>query len=479
MVKEITIPDIGENVKSGQVVGLLVSVGDVVEKDDGIIEYETEKAVVEIPSPHAGKITEILVKEGDEIDVGATIARIDTEASKEEEPEEEAAEEVEQEGAEETQEEPDEEPDEEPEEEPGEAEEKPDEAEEEEPARQKKASAKEKARPVSSARAATGPPRKPRPVQKGKETGEPLPASPSVRRLARELGVELSEVTGSGPGGRISLDDVKTHVREVVSTKPGAGGGRQSTAPSGARVGAKPLPDFEKWGEIESESFSRVRKTIADGTAYSWPTIPRVTQFDEADVTDLEQFVKRHKDDASDRGGKLTITAVLLKACAAALKTFPKFNASIDIENEQIIYKKYYHLGVAADTDRGLLVPVVRDVDKKGLYEIAVEMNQVVGKARDKKISPDEMEGGTFTISNQGSIGGTNFTPLVYWPQVAILGVSRTVTKPRWIDNEWRPRRILPLSVSYDHRLIDGADAARFLGWLVEALQQPMLMQLD
>ncbi len=476
MVKEITIPDIGENVKSGQVVGLLVSVGDMVEQDDGIIEYETEKAVVEIPSPHAGKITEILVKEGDEIDVGAAIAKIDTDASAEEEPEEEAPPESEVETAEETEEEPKEEQ--------AEEEEEKEEAPKEEEGEKEAAGAeseeppKKKAEPSSPGKSAPSPPKKkPRPVSKGEGGEGPLPASPSVRRLARELGVQLNEVAGSGPGGRISLDDVKTHVREVVSTKP--------TTPSEAARGAtaqrkiKPLPDFAKWGDIETENLSRVRKAIADGTAYSWPTIPRVTQFDEADVTELEQFIKRHKGDASDKGGKLTITAVLLKACAAALKTFPRFNASIDTENNQIIYKKYYHLGVAAETDRGLLVPVVRDVDRKGLLQIASEMNEIVRKARDKKISPDEMEGSTFVISNQGSIGGTNFTPLVYWPQVAILGASRTATHPRWIDGEWRPRRILPLSLSYDHRIIDGADAARFLGWLVEALQQPMLMQLD
>lgn len=477
MVKEITIPDIGENVKSGQVVGLLVSVGDMVEQDDGIIEYETEKAVVEIPSPHAGKITEILVKEGDEVDVGAAIAKIDTDASAEEEAEEEEpSEEPEEEAAGEPEEEPEEEPEKEPEEK--EEEEEPAGAEEKETARKQEAPAEKKAKPAPPSKGAPAPPKKkPRPVQKGKEKEEPLPASPSVRRLARELGVQLNEVAGSGPGGRISLDDIKTHVREVVSTKP--------TAPSQAARGAtaqreiRPLPDFAKWGDIETENLSRVRKAIADGTAYSWPTIPRVTQFDEADVTELEQFVKHHKEDAADKGGKLTITAVLLKACAAALRTFPRFNASIDMENDQIIYKKYYHLGVAAETDRGLLVPVVRDVDRKGLLQIASEMNEIVRKARDKKISPDEMEGSTFVISNQGSIGGTNFTPLVYWPQVAILGVSRTATRPRWIDGEWRPRRILPLSLSYDHRIIDGADAARFLGWLVEALQQPMLMQLD
>jgi pyruvate dehydrogenase E2 component (dihydrolipoamide acetyltransferase) len=238
-------------------------------------------------------------------------------------------------------------------------------------------------------------------------------------------------------------------------------------------------PDFGRWGNIEREEMSKVRSITAKNMSAAWSAIPHVTQFDKADITELERFRKKYSRIVEDAGGKLTVTAVLLKVIAAALEHFPRFNASIDVGKNEIIYKKYYHIGMAVDTDRGLLVPVIRDVNKKSIVELAVELTELAEKARRKQIRPDDLEGGTFTISNQGSIGGTDFTPIIYWPQVAILGVSKASTLPAYIDGELKPRKILPLSLSYDHRVNDGADAARFLSWVVEALEHPLLLSFE
>ena len=317
------------------------------------------------------------------------------------------------------------------------------------------------------------------PAQLGKVAGtehrQPIPAAPHVRRLAREIGVDIYEVKGSGPGGRISEDDVKAHAKSLLSaaTPPR----RPLREPDTSRN--RSFRISRKWGKIERVSMRGVRRKTAEHLAEAWNTIPHVTQHDRADITELEQLRARFAPKAEEAGGKMTVTAIALKVCAAALKVFPQFNASIDIEKEEIVYKQYINIGVAADTDRGLLVPVIRDVDKKNIVELAVELSQLSKKAREKKLTPADMEGGTFTITNLGGIGGIGFTPIVNYPEVAILGLSRSRMEPEWINGKFEPRLILPLSLSYDHRLIDGADAARFLRWIAEAFEQPFLLSVQ
>ncbi|MBD3403549.1 biotin/lipoyl-binding protein [candidate division GN15 bacterium] len=485
MIKEITIPEIGEKIESGKVVGVLVSEGDTVDVDQPLIEFETDKAVVEIPSTEKGKITEISVKDGDEVKIGEVFAKIDTEGkgSEEEAEGEEKEEKAEKKKAEpkeekaESADEEEEEPAEEEEKKPEEPEEE-DSEEEEEPEEKPREEKKEKPEKKDEKPAARKAAKDDRPAQPdaGEINGEPAPAAPSVRRLARELGADINAVEGSGPGGRITIDDVKAHVRGIVTSKkmPSEPSEQRATGPQ-----QRPLPDFSEWGEIDRQPMSRVRAITADSTGYAWNVVPHVTQFDRADVTELETFREKYSKAVEKAGGKLTVTAILLKVIVAALKKYPRFNASLDMEQEEIIYKDYYHIGMAVDTDRGLLVPVIRDVDKKSITDLALELIDLADRTRNKKVKPEEMEGGTFTISNQGSIGGVDFTPIVYWPQVAILGVSRSSVQPKYMDGEFKPRTILPLSLSYDHRMIDGADAARFLRWVVEALEHPFLMVFD
>jgi len=286
-----------------------------------------------------------------------------------------------------------------------------------------------------------------------------IPASPSVRRLAREIGVNITEIKGSGPGGRITEADVKSQ------SKNKDGGSTQEEQGS--------LPDFSKWGLVEREKLTGIRKATAKHTTESWQQIPHVFQFDEADISGIEEYMLKNKEKVEKVGGKLTITAILVKIMASALQQFPHFNASIDLENEEVILKKYYHIGIAVDTEKGLLVPVIRDVDHKTIDQLAVEITELAQKARDQKLSPEEMQGGNISISNLGGIGGTGFTPIISHPQVAILGVSRTKTQPVFVDGHFVPKQILPLSLSYDHRLIDGADGAKFLKWICQALEDP------
>ncbi len=308
----------------------------------------------------------------------------------------------------------------------------------------------------------------------GTEHGEPVPAAPHVRRLAREIGVDIHGVKGTGPGGRISEDDVKAIPRPCSCPL------RQPRKRRAAAHFAQPeLPDFTKWGKIERVSMRGVRRKTAEHLWQAWTTIPHVTQNDKADITELEQLRARFAPKAEEAGGKMTVTAIALKVCASALKVFPQFNASIDLSKEEIVYKQYINIGVAVDTDRGLLVPVIRDVDKKNIVELAAELTQLSKKARDKKLTPEEMEGGTFTITNLGGIGGTGFSPIVNHPEVAILGLSRSSMEPVWLNGKFEPRLVLPLSLSYDHRLIDGADAARFLRWIAEAFEQPFLLSVQ
>ena len=484
MIKEVRIPEISENVTSGKVVAVLVAPGDDVEVDDPIIEFETEKAVVEIPSPFKGRVAEILVAEGDELNVGDVIAKIDAvngedgkpavrEKMRGEDrkapagkaakggPQAEAAPKAEEAPREDRQAQKEPERKEKKRLEAGRvAEEEPEGAQEEE---------QSQARPAPEAG-----------ERKAGDAGEapklaPAPASPSVRRFARELGVDIHAIRPAEAGGRITEADVKAHVK---------GSDAKSEAPLAAASGSWPrrppeLPDFSRWGEIESRELTGVRRLTAQKMAASWRDVVPVTQFDRVDITAAQAFMRRYADRASGRGGKLTITAVLFKVCAAGLRKFPQFNASIDLAGNRLILKKYVHIGLAVDTPRGLLVPVVRNADRKSILELAVEIGDLAGRARSKKIMPDEMEGGTFTISNQGGIGGTNFTPVVFWPQAAILGVSQASTEPKYIDGELRPRQVLPLALSYDHRIADGAAAARFLRWICESIEQPLTMHFD
>jgi pyruvate dehydrogenase E2 component (dihydrolipoamide acetyltransferase) len=476
MIKEIRIPEISENVTSGKVVNVLVETGDEVQVDDPIIEFETEKAVVEIPSPHEGRITEILVKEGDELKVGDVIAKVDTEkgASREEsqaaeekrkEPKAAEKEEAEAEGPAE----------EEPPEEKAEARRKPERGERSKPEEKKEPKEPEgRAEEEEETQARPAADKAPAPEADAQKRG-PAPASPSVRRFARELGVDIHDVRPAEPGDRISEADVKAYVKHQRSAE----GGRVS-APLERTAGPAPgLPDFSRWGEVERRELTGVRRLTAEKMAAAWQAVVHVTQFDRADISHTQEFMRRHGGRVEEQGGKLTITAVLMKVCAAALVRFPQFNASIDPEKKQLILKKYVHIGLAVDTPRGLLVPVVRDADRKTILELAVEIVDLAGRTRNKKIKPDEMEGGSFTISNQGGIGGTNFTPVVFWPQAAILGVSRASTEPVYLDGEMRPRRMLPLALSYDHRIADGADAARFLRWICASIEHPLAMHFD
>jgi pyruvate dehydrogenase E2 component (dihydrolipoamide acetyltransferase) len=301
-----------------------------------------------------------------------------------------------------------------------------------------------------------------------------VPAAPSVRRAARELGVDIGQVPGTGPGGRVSVDDVKAHVKRVMSS----GGPRLAGAPAAPAVASAQLPDFTRWGEIERVPMRAVRRKTAEHLSHAWTTIPHVTQFDKADVTAFEELRLRYAKEVEAAGGKLTVTAMLLKVLAAALKRFPQFNASVDATASEIVLKKSVHIGVAVDTERGLLVPVIRDVDAKNVLQLSVELAQLSERARASKTTLEEMQGGTFTVTNLGGIGGTHFTPIVNWPEVAILGISRSRTEPVFAEGEFRPRLMLPLSLSYDHRVIDGADGIRFLRWVVEALEQPFLVSL-
>jgi pyruvate dehydrogenase E2 component (dihydrolipoamide acetyltransferase) len=295
--------------------------------------------------------------------------------------------------------------------------------------------------------------------------------------MARELGVDINQVAGSGSDGRVSVDDVKAHAKRLVSgaTSRGAEAGGASTG------FAEPLPDFSRWGEVDRQPLRAVRRKTAEHLSAAWTAIPHVTQHDQADITSLEELRKRYAKDVEAAGGNLTVTAIAVKVIAAALKVFPQFNSSIDLAAGELIYKKYTHIGIAVDTDRGLLVPVIKDADTKNITQISVELSQLSEKARNRKISLEEMQGGCFSISNLGGIGGSFFTPIVNTPEVAILGISRAKMEPVYdkASGQFTPRLMLPLSLSYDHRVIDGADGARFLRWVVSAFEQPFVLTLQ
>jgi pyruvate dehydrogenase E2 component (dihydrolipoamide acetyltransferase) len=447
---EFKLPELGENISQGDLVRLMVSPGSKVSEGQPVMELETDKAVVEVPSSVSGVVKELRVQTGEKVKFGQVIFTLEGGVAREpERPRPGPVEHVsgqqaarlafqaamKAEGKTEQQALP---PDPPP------------------------ASAPEFSMPAQLEKVA------------GTEHREPVPAAPHVRRLARELGVDIHDVKGTGPGGRISEDDVKAFSKSLLLSAAAA-----IQKPGGAHFTAPALPDFSKWGTVERVSIRGVRRKTAEHLWEAWNTIPHVTQQDKADITELEALRARFASKAEQAGGKMTVTAIALKVCASALKVFPQFNASIDLQKDEIIYKQYINIGIAVDTDRGLLVPVIRDVDKKNIVELAAELTQLSKKAKEKKLTPSEMEGGTFTITNLGGIGGTGFSPIVNHPEVAILGISRSSTEPVWINGKFEPRQVLPVSLSYDHRLIDGADAARFLRWIAEAFEQPFLLSVQ
>lgn len=422
MATAFKLPELGEGIKSADVVSVLVKPGQVIKKDQGVIEIESEKASAEVPSSVAGKVVEVRVKEGDKIKPGQVIITVEEGAVA-------AA------------------------------------ATPKQTAPVKTADAKKQA-PA----AASEPPKVAAATISDKG---PVFASPSVRQFAREIGVDIRTVTGTGPAGRISLDDVKNHARSV------SGGQVAAPAPTAARPAATPLPDFTKFGEVTREPMNAVRRATAAHMARCWAEIPHVTIFERADITAAEELRKQYKSKAEAAGGKLTLTAILLKVAAAALKTFPRINASVDMAKQETVLKRYYHIGCAVDTPRGLVVPIVRDADKKSILQIAAELAQVSEKARAGKLGLNDMQGGTFTITNLGGYGTTFFTPIVNAPEVAILGVGRATMDSSYTDSFCRPRLMLPLSLSFDHRVVDGADGARFLHWIVDAMEKPLLMAME
>jgi pyruvate dehydrogenase E2 component (dihydrolipoamide acetyltransferase) len=498
MPSEFKIPELGENITSGDVVRVLVKPGDQLAKDQPVLELETDKATIEVPSDVAGTVKDIKVKSGDKVKVGQVVLTVEG-AGKAEGADAEGAEAkgADAEGAEKGK---------------GAAaspKAQPAAAAEEgglsqkassEPRREEGGAARAEAdreegqaEPPEAQRPDEAPPRQkrgevvdisrgarpqpapaPQPAAADQPAAAIAPAAPSVRRMARELGVDIQHVRGSGDGGRITVEDVQEYVKGVMS-----GAATVSSAVAGSALApGMPLPDFTKWGEVERKPMSNIRRKTAEHLAHAWNAIPHVTQHDKADITELETLRKQYSPQAERAGGKLTMTAIALKILAGAIRKFPQFNASIDQARNEIVYKKSIHIGVAVDTDRGLLVPVLRDVDRKGIFALSAELAQVSEKARGGKLSLEEMSGGGMSISNLGGIGGTSFTPIVNWPEVAILGISRGAYEPRWDGHAFQPRLMLPLSLSYDHRVIDGADAARFLRWVCDAFEQPFVLAL-
>jgi pyruvate dehydrogenase E2 component (dihydrolipoamide acetyltransferase) len=429
-IKEVVVPDIGD-FKDVPVIEVMVKPGDSVKAEQSLITLESDKATMEVPAPFAGVVKDIKVKVGDKVSQGSVIASL------------EAGEGV--------------------------------------PAAAPSAPARAPA-PPPSAPAAAAPTPAPVPAPVPAPSPPPAPAttalapvdeagfakahaSPAVRRFARELGVDLSKVTGTGPKSRVLREDVQGYVKQALA-RPAAAAG------PGLGFALPPMPavDFSKFGPIESKPLSRIKKISGANLHRNWVAIPHVTQNDEVDITEMEAFRKQTADELHKQGVKLTPLAFMIKACVAALKRFPSFNASLSPDGESLILKQYYHIGVAVDTPNGLVVPVIRDADRKGAVELAKELAAVSQRMRDGKMSPTDMQGGTFSISSLGGIGGTHFTPIINAPEVAILGVSRSSMKPVWKDGQFVPRLMLPISLSYDHRVVDGAEGARFITYLNSAL---------
>jgi pyruvate dehydrogenase E2 component (dihydrolipoamide acetyltransferase) len=433
---EIKVPDIGD-FEEVEIIEVLVAEGDSIDDQQEVITVESDKAMMEIPADSGGVVKELKVKVGDKVSEGTVIAVLEAEGG--------AA---------------------------AAAEEKP--AEEPAPAAKAEPEAPKQEEKPAPAPAAPAP--QPAPAEQ-QELTESIPyapdtksgirrahASPSIRRFARELGVVLSSVTGTGPKGRITREDVQGYVKNALQ-QPAA-----APAQTGSGIPSVPTVNFEQFGDIETEELSRIKKISGKHLHACWLNIPHVTQFDEADITELEKFRKENKQMAKDKGVNLTPLVFIMKAVVACLKEYPEFNASLSEDKESLIYKQYYNIGVAVDTPNGLMVPVIKDVDKKGFLELAGELGEISQRARDGALSAKDMQGGTFSISSLGGIGGQYFTPIVNAPEVAILGVSRHSMKPVWNGEEFVPRLMLPLSISYDHRVIDGAAGARFTVMLSQML---------
>jgi pyruvate dehydrogenase E2 component (dihydrolipoamide acetyltransferase) len=410
-IKQVLVPDIGDY-KGVNVIEVMVKVGDTINEEDTLLTLETDKAAMDVPSPFAGVVKELHVEIGDKVSRGSLILVMECSDT--------AAPSV-------------------------------------QPAATPVAAA-----PASIAVQAAAPAVAPTaaPVASGGQAH----ASPAIRRFARELGVDIAQVKGSGEKGRVTKDDVQLFVKSALAQPRAAVGG------NGLQVLDMPVFDFAKYGAIETSPLSRIQKISGANLHRNWVTIPHVTQFDEADITDMEAFRKQLGTEYAKQNIKITPLAFMLKAVVAALQKFPKFNASLDAGGENLILKQYFHIGVAVDTPDGLMVPVLRDVDKKGIVQLATELGEISARAREKKITANDMQGGCFTISSLGGIGGTAFTPIINAPEVAILGVSRSCMKPVYQDGGFVPRLMLPLSVSYDHRVIDGAAAARFTAYLAQVL---------
>jgi len=423
---DILVPDIGDAVDV-DVIEVLISKNDSITKEQSLIVLETDKATMEVPSSAAGTVLEVLVKVGDKVSQNDLIGRLSASANSvpsKESPQQTAA----QKG----------------------------------PEKASHTSNVVQSAPINSDRNSPVPDH---PHMKKKKSEGVIHASPSVRRFARELGAELSKVKGTGNKGRIVKDDVQNFIKFELS-RP------KATATSGS-IATSELPtiDHAKWGEIETQSLTRIQKISSVNLHRNWISIPHVTQHEDADITELDAFRKSMKEEAMNSGTRLTPLAFIMKALVHTLKAFPKFNASLDNDGESLILKHYYHIGVAVETPDGLTVPVIRDVDQKGIYQIADELGEISAKAREKKLGANDMQGSSFTISSLGGIGGTAFSPIVKWPDVAILGLSRNKMQPVWNGKEFEPRLMLPMSLSYDHRVIDGADAARFVVHLAATLK--------
>lgn len=410
--RDVVVPDIGTG-DEVEVIELMVAVGDTVSEGDSLLVLESDKASMEIPAPFSGEITGLSVAIGDQVVEGALIAAMAVTGDVAPIAETESVQPASDTAA---------------------------------PAAVESSPAPAPAKPAATPSASAAP----------TATGKDIYAGPAVRKLAREFGVDLQQVKGSGPKGRMLKEDIQNHVKQSLS------GG--ASAPTGG-AGIPPIPavDFAAFGEVEQQPLSKMDKVTAANMQRSWLNVPHVTQFDEADITELEAFRADMKADAERRGVKLTPLPFLLKACAAALKDNPKMNTSLAADGEHLVYKQYVHIGMAVDTPAGLVVPVIRDVDQKSLWQLAAETAELASRAKERKLKPNDMQGGCFSISSLGGIGGTGFTPIVNAPEVAILGVSKLAVKPVWDGNEFVPRKMLPLSLSYDHRVVNGADGGRFM----------------
>lgn len=455
MAKEFKLPDLGEGIHEAQVVNVKIKQGDTVTADQMVMEVETDKAAVELPVPYAGVVSKLNVKQGDTIKVGAVLLVVD---------------------------------------EPGAAPSAPA-AASSAPARTSSAPAASVSAPsMRSEATVAGPrdvaaPRGSTAVAEAPRSGNgPIPAAPAIRRQAREMGIDLSSVRGTGPGGRIVREDIERfaiagpsgsgRAPEVAAPSAPSAPQRAAQAPVAVPAGADPMPDFAQWGPVRKEALPQIRKTIARAMVRSVTTIPHVTHCDEVDVTDLEQFRKEQSAIFADKGAKLTLTAFVVKAVAGALRQFPQFNSSFDEPSGTMIFKEYVHVGIAVDSPKGLMVPVLRDTDRKGLMTISKELKELADKARDFKLDIADMRGGTFTVTNVGALGGTMATPIINWPEVAILGMGKLEWKPVVRNGQVVPRKVLPLFLSFDHRVIDGADGARFIRAVMGFLESPLNLLL-